>query len=65
MSIFSKYAHPNRSGAGAIDSSDQFEHVFDPYYILEVFEKISGSRFWLSVLKNEQKYAFLLFLKLL
>ena len=39
MSIFFTYAHPNRSGVGAIDSPDRFEHVFDPYYILEVSEK--------------------------
>ena len=31
---------PNRSGAGAIDNPDRFEQVLDPYYILEVPEKI-------------------------
>ena len=31
---------PNRSGVGAIDNPDRFEQVFDPYYILEVPEKI-------------------------
>ena len=31
---------PNRSRVGAIDSPDRFEHVFDPYYVQEVLEKI-------------------------
>ena len=34
------YTCPNHSGVGAIDSPDRFEHVFDPYYILEALEKI-------------------------
>ena len=33
--------YPNRSEVGAIDNPDRFEQVFDPYYILEVPEKIS------------------------
>ena len=28
-----------RESVGAIDSPDRFEHVFDPYYTLEVHEK--------------------------
>ena len=39
VNIFA-YTCPNRSGVGAIDSPDGFEHVFDPYYIREVLEKI-------------------------
>ena len=31
---------PNRSGVGAIDNPGQLEQVLDPYYILEVPEKI-------------------------
>ena len=31
---------PNRSRNGAIDNPDRFKQVFDPYYILEVPEKI-------------------------
>ena len=31
---------PDRSVVGAIDNPDRFEQVFDPYYILEVPEKI-------------------------
>ena len=31
---------PIRSRVGAIDKPDRFEQVFDPYYILEVPEKI-------------------------
>ena len=31
---------PNRSRVGAIDNPDRFKQVFDPYYILEVLEKI-------------------------
>ena len=31
---------PNRSGVGSVDNPDRFEQVFDPYYILEVPEKI-------------------------
>ena len=31
---------PNRSGVGSIDNPDRFEQVFNPYYILEVPEKI-------------------------
>ena len=31
---------PNRSGVGSIDNPDRFEQVFDPYYILEVPDKI-------------------------
>ena len=38
INIFS-YKHPNHFGVGAIDSPDRFEHVFDPYYTLEVLEK--------------------------
>ena len=34
------YTCQNHSGVSAIDSPDRFEHVFDPYYILEVSEKI-------------------------
>ena len=30
---------PNRLGVRALDNPDQFEQVFDPYYILEVLEK--------------------------
>ena len=40
MSIFFTYAYPNRSGVNAMDNPDRFEHIFDPYYILEVLEKI-------------------------
>ena len=39
VNIFT-YTCRNHSGVGAIDSPDRFEHVFDPYYILEVLEKI-------------------------
>ena len=39
VNIFT-YTCPNHSGDGAIDSPDRFEHVFDPYYTLEVLEKI-------------------------
>ena len=39
VNIFT-YTCPNHSGVGAIDSPDRFEHVFDPYYTLEVLEKI-------------------------
>ena len=39
VNIF-KYACPNHSGDGAIDSPDRFEHVFDPDYVQEVLEKI-------------------------
>ena len=38
VNIFT-YTCPNRSGVGAIDSPDQFEHVFDPNYTWEVLEK--------------------------
>ena len=38
VNIFT-YTCPNHSGVGAIDSPDRFEHVFDPYYTLEVHEK--------------------------
>ena len=31
---------PNRSEVGSIDNPNRFEQVFDPYYILEVPEKI-------------------------
>ena len=31
---------PNRSEVGAIDNPDQFEQVFDTYYIPETSEKI-------------------------
>ena len=31
---------PNRVGVGAIDNPDRVEDVFDPYYILEVLQKI-------------------------
>ena len=34
------YTCPNGSGVGAIDRSDPFEHVFDPYCTLEVLRKI-------------------------
>ena len=37
---FFTYTCPNGSGVGAIDRSDPFEHVFDPYFILEVPRKI-------------------------
>ena len=36
---------PNRSGVGAIDNPDRFEQVFNPYYILEVPEKIHARHF--------------------
>ena len=39
-SISSLVRGSNRSGVRAIDNPDQFEQVFDPYYILEVPEKI-------------------------
>ena len=35
VNIFA-YTCPNRSGIGAIDNPDQFEQVFDAYYISEV-----------------------------
>ena len=38
VNIFT-YTCPNHFGVGAIDSSDQFEHVFDPQRIQKVFEK--------------------------
>ena len=34
------YTCPNRSRVGAIDTPDRFEHVFDPYYILEAPKNI-------------------------
>ena len=34
------YTCSNGSGVGAIDRSDPFEHVFDPYCILEFLRKI-------------------------
>ena len=40
MVSFFAYTCPNRSGADVIDNPDRFEQVFDPYYILEVLEKI-------------------------
>ena len=43
MVHFFRYKRPNRSGVGAIDNFDLFEHVFDPYYIQEVLEKIFAS----------------------
>ena len=39
VNIFA-YTSPNRSGFGAIDSPDQFEQLFDTYYIPEASEKI-------------------------
>ena len=38
INIFT-YTSPNRSGVGAIDNPDQFEQVFDTYYIPETSEK--------------------------
>ena len=38
VNIFS-YTSPNRSEFDAIDNSDQFEQVFDTYYIPETSEK--------------------------
>ena len=34
------YTSPNCSGVDAIDNPDQFEQVFETYYIPEVSEKI-------------------------
>ena len=45
------YTYPNHFWVGAIDSSDRFEHVFDPQFIWKLFEKILRIRFWGSVLK--------------
>mgnify|MGYP001169774375 FL=1 len=39
INIFA-YTSPNCSGVGAIDNPDQFEQVFDTYYIPETSEKI-------------------------
>ena len=49
---------PNRSRVGAIDNTDRFKQVFDPYYILEVPEKISRTTFRWSVVR---KCSFLVF----
>ena len=51
---------PNRSGVGAIDNPDQFEQVFDTYYIPETSEKFSWTTFRWSVLR---KFEFLVVLK--
>ena len=39
INIFA-YTSPNHSEVGAIDNPDQFEQVFDTYYIPETSEKI-------------------------
>ena len=57
VNIFT-YTCPNHSGVGAIDSADQLEHVFYPYYMLEVREKISEKGLRLLVLRNWLKMSF-------
>ena len=60
------YTCPNRSRVGAIDTPDRFEHVFDPYYILEALKNIFGHEI---LIVRPQKWAknsvFLVFLRLL
>ena len=55
------YTCPNHSGVGAIDCTDQLEHIFYPYYMLEVREKISGTGLRLLVLRNWLEMVFLVF----
>ena len=57
VNIFT-YTRPNHSEVGAIDSTDQLEHVFYPYYMLEVREKISETGLRLLVLRNWLKMSF-------
>ena len=57
VNIFT-YTCPNHSGVGAIDRADQLEHVFHPYYMLEVREKISETGLRLLVLRNWLKMSF-------
>ena len=44
--FLASYTCPNGLGVGAIDRSDPFKHVLDPYCILEVLRKIFMDKVW-------------------
>ena len=60
------YTCPNGSGVGAIDRSDPFEHVFDPYCTLEVLRKIFTDEVWVICPQKPSKNGlFCLFIRVL
>ena len=62
INIFT-WMRPNGLGVGAIDRSDLSEHVFDPYFILEVLGKFFMDEVWVICPQNSLKMTFFAFYK--